>query len=426
LNWRKSYLIKILCLLLLCAACTRTPGISGDEIRIGELVSLSGTDGSYGQSSHRGVTLFMEELNASGGLTITADGKKRQFQVDMITRDNQSNKETTVESVKKLIHSDNVLAIIGEVTSERTKLAAPYAQKARIPMITPASTNPSVTEVGDHIFRACYVDPFQGAVMAKFARQNLNLSRVAVLKDFRSNYSTGLSEYFIDTFIELGGEIVAEESYSSTDMNFQDPLRALKLAEPEAIFIPGYYTQVVELAKLIRKQKVRARGTGTPSLLLGGDGWDNPELSNRGGGKSIRGGYYTNHFTTASEDPHVREFIKKYTDRFGEAPDGMAAMGYDAAGITMSAVAAALQKANQTTSSGSPTARFSFNGIFKYFQRKPNVDLRGLVREKIAKTKNFTGVTGRISLNSRRDAVKPIVILKVADPAPAYVTSIDP
>lgn len=402
------------------------PGVSGDEIRIGELVSLSGSDGSYGQSSHRGVTLFVEELNARGGLSVSVNGKKRQFLVDLVTRDIQSHKDATIESIKKLIDSDNVLAIIGAVTSERTKLAAPYAQKAHVPMITPASTNPSVTEVGDHIFRACYVDPFQGAVMAKFARQNLQLSRVAVLKDFRSNYSTGLSEYFIDTFIELGGEIVAEESYSSTDMNFQDPLRTLKLAEPEAIFIPGYYAQVVELAKLIRRNKIRARGTGAPTLLLGGDGWDSPELSNRGGGSAIRGGYYTNHFTTTSQDPHVREFIKKYTARFGEAPDGMAAMGYDAAGITMSAVAAALEKANAEKSNVLPAATFSLDGVLKYFRRKPKVDLRALVRDRIAKTKNFTGVTGLISLNASRDAVKPIVILKVADPAPAYVTSIDP
>ena len=353
--------------------------------------------------------LYIEEVNANGGVRYTTKKGEQFYKIELIALDNQSRKDATIRVIEQLTKNENVLAVVGEVVSERTKVAAPYAQSAKIPLITPASTNPSVTEVGDYIFRACYIDPFQGFVMAKFARENLKLQRVAVFKDYRSNYSTGLSEYFIDTFTELGGEIVAEETYSASEGNFARALANIKKSAPDAIFIPGFYAQVSEIARLIRENKIKSRRTNKASILLGGDAWDSPELFAKSG-DAISGSYYSNHFSADVDLPRAQEFVKKYTERFGERPDGTSAMGYDAGGILISAIERALKNKNELQPNG----------------KKIKVSLRQLVRDELAKTKNYLGVTGKISINKNRDAVKPAVIIKIEKGRPVYMTTVSP
>lgn len=358
-------------------SCTKK---QSDEILIGEFGSLTGTEATFGLSTNMGIRLAFDEINAAGGIK----GKK----IKLITLDDQGKAEEAAQAVTRLITQDKVVAILGEVASSRSLAAAPIAQQNKIPMITPSSTNPKVTEVGDYIFRVCFIDPFQGTVMAKFSFENLKLKKVAVLRDVKSDYSMGLADYYISTFKQLGGEIVTDVSYSGGDNNFKAQLTKIKATNPDGIFVPGYYTEVGLIAK-------QARELGLKIPLMGGDGWDSPELS-KIGGSAIDGNFFSNHYTTESQEPHVVEFINKYKAKYNETPDGLAAAGYDAARV----LAEAMTKANEIT----PSA----------------------IRDQLAKTTDFLGVTGKITIDASRNAVKSAVVVKVDGKNNRYVTTITP
>jgi branched-chain amino acid transport system substrate-binding protein len=244
-------------------------------------------------------------------------------------------------------------------------------------MISPASTNPRVTEVGDLVFRTCFIDPFQGAVMARFAHEDLGARRVAILFDFKQDYSVGLADFFRKTFQELGGEIVADERYTSGDIEFRAQLTTIRSARPDAIFVPGYYTEVGLIAK-------QARELGIDVPLLGGDGWDSDKTLEIGG-SAVDGYYFSTHYAADSDDPRVREFVERYRAETSEQPDAMAALGYDAAHILADAIARA-------GSTDGPALRAA-----------------------IAATKDYAGVTGRITIDGQRNAVKDAVVLKIQD-----------
>jgi branched-chain amino acid transport system substrate-binding protein len=313
--------------------------------------------------------LAVEEINAAGGVL----GKK----INLMTEDDQSKTEEAVASVQKLVNADHAVAILGEVASSRSMAGAPICQSSRVPMITPASTNEDVTKKGDYIFRICFIDPFQGNTMAHFALGSLGKKRAAVLTDVKQDYSVGLDEAFKKTFASSGGQIVSEQSYSTGDKDFHAPLTSIKGAQPDVIFVPGYYTEV----SLIVRQ---ARELGIECPILGGDGWDSPELT-KGAEKEFANTYFSNHFSTEDPDTTVQNFIKKYEDKFHTIPDAMAALGYDAARI----LADAMKRAGSTDSAA--------------------------LRKAIAETKDFAGVTGRISIDQNRNALKPITIIKIGD-----------
>ena len=242
-------------------------------------------------------------------------------------------------------------------------------------MISPASTNPRVTQVGNYIFRVCFLDTFQGAVMAKFASDTLKVKKVAILVDVRSDYSVGLQTFFGQAFKKLGGEIVAEQSYSQGDSDFRAQLTAIKAANPEAIYVPGYYTEVGTIVH-------QARELGITVPFLGSDGWDSPKLWEIGG-TSLNGCYFSNHYATDDPNPVVQKFVNDYKAKYKQLPDALAALAYDAARI----LADAMQRAGSTDGEK--------------------------VRNAIASTKDFPGVTGQISINEERNAVKTAVIVKV-------------
>lgn len=348
--------------------CKRPAGSSGggDMIRVGEFASLTGQTASFGQSSHEGTQLAIEEINAAGGVL----GKK----LELITEDDQSKAGEPATVVRKLISRDRVVAILGEVASSRSLEAAPICQQAKIPMISPASTNPKVTETGDYIFRICFIDPFQGTVMAKFALAK-GWKRLAVLTDVKQDYSVGLAQFFREYAQANGGSIVSEQSYSSGDKDFKAQLTAVKAASPDAIFMSGYYTE----AGLVARQ---ARQLGITAPLLGGDGWDSPSLIEVAG-EAMEGNYFSNHFSVEDESPAIQKFVTTYKAKYGRMPDAMAALGYDSALI----LADAIRRAGTTD----PQA----------------------LRDAIAKTRDFAGITGRITLDERRNASKPAVILQV-------------
>jgi len=340
-----------------------------DTIKIGEYASLTGKEASFGQQSHKGLTLAIEELNAAGGVL----GKK----LELITEDNQTKPGESATAVKKLISRDKVVALIGEVASGRSLEAAPIAQAAKIPMIAPAATNPKVTQTGNYIFRVCFIDPFQGTVMAKFAQTDLKAKKVAVLSSVSNAYSVGLAKFFKETFTANGGIIVSEKNFSEGDKDFRAQLTAVKAAGADAVFVPSYYTE----AALIARQ---ARDLGLNVPFFGGDGWVADQLLEIGG-EALNGCYYSTHFSPENQDPVVQAFVKKFKARWGanENPDAFAALGYDAAYVLVDAI----KRAGSTEG--------------------PKL------RDALAATKNFAGVTGVTNIDANRDASKPAAIIAI-------------
>ncbi|MGE3975756.1 MAG: ABC transporter substrate-binding protein [Bdellovibrionales bacterium] len=372
------------------SACTKKnadPGadaqatVASDEILVGEVLSLTGAEATFGTSTSNGTKLAVEEINAAGGIK----GKK----VRVITLDNQGKPEEAATAVTKLITQNKVQVILGEVASSRSLAMAPIAQNSKIPMVSPSSTNPKVTEVGDYIFRVCFIDPFQGKVMAKFALDHLKVKKVAILRDVKNDYSIGLADFFIETFKAGGGTIVADQSYSAQDIDFKAQLTAIKAKKPEAIFVPGYYTDV----GLIARQAKKDVGINVP--LLGGDGWDSPKLTEVAG-DALDGSYFSNHYSAEDQSPHVQSFIKKFKEKFGVIPDGLAAMGYDG-------------------------AKVYFDAVNRAASLKPSD-----VRDALAATKGFQGVTGVISMDEKRNPVKPAVVIKIVKKDFKYQTTVNP
>ncbi len=349
-------------------------------IKIGEVGSMTGSEATFGVSTHNGISLAIQELNSTGGV----QGKS----LELITADDQSKPDEAATAVTKLINQNSVTAILGEVASSRSMAMAPIAQHNKIPMISPSSTNPSVTEMGDYIFRVCFIDPFQGEVMAKFSLNDLKIRRVAVLTDLQSDYSTGLSRYFTLAFKKGGGTITTEQSYESGDIDFKSQLTAIRAAKPEAIWVPGYYTEVALIAR-------QAKELGLTIPLLGGDGWDSPKLGEIAG-KALDNSYFSNHYSSENQAPPIQSFISKYKTKFGAVPDGMAAMGYDATKV----LADAMKRAKTLSPAD--------------------------IRDAIAGTKNYPGITGTITIDNKRNAVKSAVVLKVENGAFKYQTTVNP
>ena len=384
----RRLLLSLLALSAL-AACKKQDQGSGapaananGPIVIGEVGSMTGTEATFGLSSANGIQLAIDELNSKGGV------KGRQLQVKVL--DDQGRPEEAATAATRLISSEHVIALLGEVASTRSMFMAPKAQQAKVPMVTPSSTNPAVTQKGDYIFRACFIDPFQGYVAATFAMGNLKVKKVAVLKDVRNDYSVGLAKNFIDSFTKTGGQIVAQESYSNGDVDFKAQLTNIKGAAPQALYVPGYYTDVGLIAR-------QARETGITVPLLGGDGWDSEKLYEIGG-EAIVGSYFSNHYSPDDPSPRIQEFVGKYKKAYGgQTPDSLAAQAYDAAGM----LADAMKRAKDLTGPS--------------------------IRDALAATKAYPGVTGNITLDENRNPLKPAVVLKVGKSGKyEFVTKIYP
>lgn len=363
--------------LLGLASCTKK---NSNEIVIGQFGSMTGSEATFGQSTNDGIVLAFEEINNAGGIR----GKKLKLE----TMDDMGKAEDAAAVVTRLIEQKKAVAILGEVASSRSLAAAPIAQSKKIPMISPSSTNPKVTEVGDYIFRVCFIDPFQGTVMAKFSTETLKFKKVAILRDMKSDYSVGLADFYIQKFKELGGDIVADVSYQSGDVDFKAQLTAIKSKNPQGIYIPGYYTEVGLIAR-------QARELGIKAVLMGGDGWDSEKLSEIGQ-DAINGAYFSNHYSNESKEPVAVDFLAKYKAKFGKAPDGLAAQGFDAAKVLIAAL--------QATTEFTPQQ----------------------IRDQLAKIKDHPGVTGKISIDEKRNAVKAAVVVQVDGTVNKYVTTVNP
>ena len=347
--------------------------------KVGVVSPMTGATATFGQENANGIKLAYEKLKK---------GKGPKF--DLIIEDDKSEAIESTNATRKLLSVDKVSVMIGAPTSSLALASAPIVQEAKIPFITPTATNAKVTQVGDYITRACFTDDFQGVVMAKFAVNTLKKKKGLVLVENTSDYSKGLAKSFSDEFKKIGGEIVSTEelTYAAKDTDFQSLLRKVKRANPEFIFIPGYYVEV----GLIVKQ---ARALGITVPFLGGDGWDSPKLFEIAG-EAVKGSYISNHFAPDDKSPVVQNFVKEYEKAYGSKPGSFAALGYDSLGI----VADAMKRAKSN---------------------KP-ADIRAA----LVATKGYQGITGTITFDKDRNPTKSAVVLEATPAGYIFHSRVNP
>jgi branched-chain amino acid transport system substrate-binding protein len=350
------------------------------DIKIGAVTCLTGALSTFGVSSVQGAKLAVEDVNNNGGVL----GEP----IELIVEDNGSKAGEAATIARKFISQDKVAAILGDLTSSATMEAAPLAQAAKIPLLTPSATNVAITQIGNYIFRSCFIDSFTGKVMARFALDHLQAKQAILLTDVKQDYSVGVSEELRHYFTENRGEIIASISYSSGDTDFRTQLTEVRSRHPDVIFLPAYYTE----AALILRQ---ARQLGISAPFVGGEGWDSPALI-QVAGKSADGNYYTNHFSPADPALNVKKFVDRYRARYHVTPDALAALWYDGAGLLFRAV----KEAGSAESAK--------------------------IRDALAATHDFEGVTGLISIDQNRNASKPGVILTIQNGETKLVQPVTP
>ena len=367
-----------------------SPDDGKGPIVIGHYGSMTGADATFGISTDNGLRLAIAERNEryKAEIAAHAPGVKGR-PIELITLDDAGKSQEAGTAVTRLITKHQVKAVIGEVSSSRSKAGGAVAQKYRVPMISPSSTNETVTQIGNMISRVCFIDGFQGYVVAKFARENLKATKVGVLYDQASAYSKGLGQEFSNAFRALGGQVVSTQVYTTGDVNLSAQLQSLKDASPEAIFVPVYYNDAGNIA-------IQAKKIGINAPLLGGDGWDSEKLAEIGGA-SMEGNYYSNHYSFEEDRSAVQDFVRKYKAAYsGAVPDGLAALGYDAGNVLF----AAMERAKSLDSTDLATA--------------------------IAETKEFPAVTGVITLDKNRNPVKNAVVLVMKNGQPHFAASVTP
>ena len=365
---------------------------TGTPIVIGEYGSTTGLTSTFGLSTDHGIEMAVDAINASGGIN------GHPLKVDL--KDDEGKPDEALSVVRLLISQDNVTAILGEVASKSSIAAAPECNSKMVPMISPSSTNVKVTQVGPYIFRACFIDPFQGTAAAKFVMNDLHLKNVAIMTDAANDYSTGLTSAFEKNYTILGGHIVLTQSYTAGDVDFKAQLLAIKAKNPDLLYVPGYYGDVGPMAR-------QAREIGLTIPMMGGDGWDSPKLVEGAGGpgQALEGSYFTDHYAVSNPDPAGKKFVETYKLEYHEDPDALAAMGYDAVGVLADAI----------KRTGTPA-----NGDFASKQ------YRSKLRDAIATTKNFQGVTGNITIGPDRNAIKPLVVLQIHGKDFNFVSRVNP
>ena len=364
----------------LFAGCSSTGGSESGTIKIGVVMPLSGQVSTFGQSGQKGLQLLEAQTNDAGGIK----GRKVQF----VFQDDAGTAAQSVTSAKKLITDDKVVAIVGPLTSTCANAVAPICQQNKIPMVTGTATNAKVTQAGDYIFRTCFIDPFQGTVVAKFAATNLKATTAAVLYNNGDDYSNGLAQNFMTAFKAAGGKIVEQETYNTNDKDFSAQLTKIAPTKPDVLMLPDYYNTVAVIAK-------QARSMGITATFLGGDGWDSSDLFSIGG-DAVNGAYFSNHYSPDDTSAEVQQFIKDFKAKYNnETPDAMAALNYDAGKVLLQSI----EKAGKTDAASIKSALKSYDG---------------------------TVVSGHITFDKNRDAVKAAVIIVTKGGKEQFFTKINP
>jgi branched-chain amino acid transport system substrate-binding protein len=361
-------------------------GWAADEIRLGGMGPTTGNVATFGVDQKNAYELAVDQVNRSGGLSVGGQSRK----IDLIFNDEQNSPEVGATVARKLINQDHVVAILGPTNTLVCMAAGPIAQSSKVPLITPTCTNPKVTLIGDYIFRAGFIDTFQGAAGAYFAYHTLGKRRVGILFDNANDYAKGLATYFRQAFEKLGGKVVAFESFTdeTKTVDFRPQLIRIKAANPDLVYSSDYYGAAALIAQQMKQ-------LGLNATLMGGDGYDSPDLV-KIGGKSVEGVYFTNFYSQEDPSPAVRAFVKDYQSKYATAPGAYAAQAYAAAQILFDAI----KRAGKTDGPS--------------------------IRDALAKTQNLTTVGGVISFDQNRNPSKPAVVLQIKDGKQSFVTTISP
>ena len=358
----------LLSLLVFVSACsTPMEQRPSNTIKIGAFLSLTGATSAYGISAANAIKLATEETNRNGAI----DGKQIELEIE----DDESNTQSVPGIVEHLIKEHKVHALIAEPVSTRAMMAAPVAQQNQTVMISSASVKPELTMQGDYIFRACFISSTEGEAIAKFTVDRLKAKKVAIILDDKNDYAVVLAGFFANSFKKLGGQIVSEQKYEANATALGSQMEAIKAAAPDVVFAPGFYTTAPLVVGEVKK-------AGIKTTLIGSDGWDSPNLMS-GGSEPFEGVYFANHFWAGSDDPLVKKFVADYRAKYGVDPDAGAATAYDAARM-----------------------------LFDAFKRAKSTD-SAAVRNALAQTKDFHGVTGKITLDTNRNAQVPVYMLRI-------------
>jgi branched-chain amino acid transport system substrate-binding protein len=354
------------------------------EIKIGLITPLSGDVKTFGESVRNSFLIAVEETNARGGVA----GMK----ITYVIQDDKNDATEAANVANLLVNQQRVKAIVGSVTSKTTIPVSDIIQSAKIPTISPTATNPKVTVADgkrkDYMFRACFIDPFQGAVMAKFSRETLKGKNAAVLYDASNDYSKGIAEVFRDAFRKQGGKVVAFESYGRDDVDFSALLTKVKASGADILFLPDYYNKVGLIAKQAQEKGLKVR-------LVGPDGWDSPDLV-KIAGTAIEGGYFSNHYSPDDRRPEVAAWVKKYREKYGQVPDALGTLAYDATNLLLEAI------------------------------RKAGSDDPKKIRDALATIRDFKAVSGKSTLDGNGDMIKSAAILKIEGGRQKFVTMVNP
>ncbi|HPF21206.1 MAG TPA: ABC transporter substrate-binding protein [Syntrophomonas sp.] len=385
-----AMLVLMVFMLAIVAGCGGGTGDKtteqAEKINVGVNVELSGGVASYGTNARDGAILAIEEINQAGGVL----GK----QLNPIERDCKSVADEAM-SVSAALVGEKIVAQIGPLTSGNVAGSTPVMMDNKIPLIAPAATAANVTvddktgATRDYIFRVCFIDPFQGTLMAQFAADNLKAKKAVIYGDTSSDYGKGLAEYFKKTFVEKGGEVIAEEGFVKDDRDFRAALTKIKGLNPDFIYIPGYYQEVAPLIK-------QARELGITAPMGGGDGWDSPDMVSVAGAAALNNTFFTNHYSSQDKDPKIVKFVEAFKAKYNKEPDAFAALGYDAVQLMV-------------------------QGLKDAGEADP-VKLAAA----IAQIKDFEGITGKMSIDEQHNPVKAGVVIEFKDGAQIMNTRIQP
>jgi branched-chain amino acid transport system substrate-binding protein len=362
-------------------------GSSSDTIKLGANLEMTGTNATFGQSATNGAKLAIKEVNAKGGVL----GKK----ISLVVADNKSEAAEAANAMQKLISQDKVLGVIAPIASSSVIAGAQVNMDGKVLAISPTASNPKVTvdpatgKTRDYLFRAAFIDPFQGSVMANFATKTLKGKTAALYIDNSSDYAKGLGQFFKETFIKNGGTIVAEEAYLAKDTDFKSTLTKIKAANADIIFVPGYYQEVGMIVK-------QGREIGIKAAILGGDGWDSAKLPEIAGAEALNNTFFANHYSPDDNSPAIKTFVDSYKAEYGETPDAFAALSYDA---TMMIIEAIKRAGSEDTVK---------------------------IKDELAKTKDYQAVSGIITLNETHDAVKSAVVIEMKDGKQTFKEKVNP
>lgn len=377
----------VMVMLLLTGIMAGCGNMGSNDIKIGLLNEMTGSNATLGTSSANGAKLAIKEANAKGGVL----GK----QIQAVIGDNKSEPSESANAMTKLISQDRVAAVTGVFASSNAIAAASVAEGSKVPFLAVGATNPKVTvdektgKVKEYTFRVCFIDPFQGTVGANFVLNTLNFKKAAILVDNSSDYSKGLLSFFKEAFSKGGGSIVIEEAYLQKDQDFKAILTKVKAANPEVLYVPGYYEEVGKIVK-------QARELGITAPIVGGDGWDSPKLAEVAGAEALNNTYFTNHYSVEDTSAASKAFVEAYKKEYGQMPDAMAVLGYDAANVLIDAI------------------------------KRANSAEPGKIREALAQTKDYPAVTGATTLNATHDAVKSAVIIEMKNGKQMFKATVKP